>query len=197
MVPERYNGSTTVRVLLTERFMDGASNVRQELVSDSHHEALFYADRNLTVYALLNVVYDVEKLDGRHRESFLSRHGQELAMLFDSYEIAYQDRSFLKPEVEWGKAFAEKLSQIIADFVYTKKLGNHPPFTRSHRSFIRVSNRTIQYRTYDHEAYYFWHQLLPTISRFNLHLPKDRQTNDTSPKLFDFTDPFERYVFDS
>ncbi|CAJ0920741.1 unnamed protein product, partial [Mesorhabditis belari] len=105
MVPERYNGSTTVRVLLTERFMDGASNVRrgiqyhnmiqEELVSDSHHEALFYADRNLTVYALLNVVYDVEKLDGRHRESFLSRHGQELAMLFDSYEIAYQDRSFL------------------------------------------------------------------------------------------------------
>ncbi|CAJ0563149.1 unnamed protein product, partial [Mesorhabditis spiculigera] len=96
-VPERYNASAVVRMLIKERYQPKRTRERitvvrkltqfttDEWLADAQYEALDYAAKNLTVYSLINDVFDAP--DGGEELFDSTTHGTDLFMLFENQGI--------------------------------------------------------------------------------------------------------------
>ncbi|CAJ0576943.1 unnamed protein product, partial [Mesorhabditis spiculigera] len=176
-VPKRYNASAVVRMLIKERYQPKRTRERitvvrkltqfttDEWLADAQYEALDYTGKNLTVYCLINDVFDAP--DGGEELFDSTTHGTDLFMLFENHGIT-ERITFFDRHKQLGAKFADRLADIMEEFIRTKKLKDHPAFNRETRPLIKISHHRIQHVNYDTESYYFWKILLPTIARFNL-----------------------------
>ncbi|CAJ0587387.1 unnamed protein product, partial [Mesorhabditis spiculigera] len=132
-------------------------------VADTQHEGLYYADHGLPTYLLLNNIYGHPTAGANGKWG--TDHGTDMAMLFESRAFFAPFGEYTAEELSYGRAFADHLSDLIAEFVKTGRLRIHPRFTRTNWAVLRVTFDKVQHRQYSAENYNFWRQDAPELAK--------------------------------
>ncbi|CAJ0952720.1 unnamed protein product, partial [Mesorhabditis belari] len=132
-------------------------------VADTQHEALHYADKGQNVYTLLNNIYGHPNAgpDGK----WGTDHGTDLAMLFDSRAFYAPFGQYNWEELSFGKAFADRLADVISEFVANGHLQSHPKFTRANWVVLRITFDRIEHKQFSAENYNFWREAAPELAK--------------------------------